>query len=97
MAPCYVVFEDLNPGIYFTWHECSIQVLGVTNSRYKKYPNYEQALQAYNASLKAQLLHKLLLFLLTVLLLAFLKLMIASEIGRMCKFWLLCCWLSLFA
>lgn len=28
-------------------------MLGVTNSRYKKYPNYEQALHAYNASLQA--------------------------------------------
>ena len=53
MAPCYVVFESYNPGIYFTWHECSLQVLGYKNARYKKYQNYEQALHHYNASLQA--------------------------------------------
>ena len=53
MAPCYVVFEGYTPGIYFTWHECSLQVLGYSNARYKKYQNYEQALHDYNTSLRA--------------------------------------------
>ena len=53
MAPCYVVFEGYTPRIYFTWHECSLQVLGYKNARYKKYQNYEQALHDYNASLQA--------------------------------------------
>jgi hypothetical protein len=53
MAPCYVVFEGNTPGIYFTWHKCSIQVLGYKNARYKKHQNYEQTLHDYNASLQA--------------------------------------------
>jgi hypothetical protein len=48
-----VVFEGNTPGIYFTWHEHSVQVLGYKNARYKKYQNYEQALHDYNASLQA--------------------------------------------
>jgi len=59
MAPCYVVFEGYTPGIYFTWHECSLQVFGYKNTRYKKYQNYEQALHDYNASLQAPTLFQM--------------------------------------
>ena len=54
MAPCYVVFEGRIPRIYWTWHECSLQVLGYSDARYKKYKNYDQALLDYNASKELQ-------------------------------------------
>jgi len=91
MAPCYVVFEGYTPGIYFTWHECSLQVFGYKNARYKKYQNYEQALHHYK-----QLLFPNSLFLLIVLLLLLHYLTISLEIGRMWWFWLFCCWFWLF-
>jgi len=50
MAPCYVVFEGRKPGIYMSWYECNLHVLGYTNARYKKYATYDQAVDAYNAS-----------------------------------------------
>lgn len=50
MAPCYVVFEGKKPGIYMSWHECSLHVLGYKNARYKKYGNYDQVVHDYNTS-----------------------------------------------
>lgn len=53
MGPCYVVFKGNKHGIYMSWHECSKQVLGVSNASFLKYKNYKETVRDFNASLGA--------------------------------------------
>jgi len=53
MGPCYVVFKGKKPEIYWNWHDCSEQVLGVKNAIHKKYSSYEQIVRDFNASIAA--------------------------------------------
>lgn len=43
MTPCYVVFIGRVPGMYFTWQECSRQVLGLSGDVFRKYGSVEEA------------------------------------------------------
>ncbi|KAI0057517.1 hypothetical protein BV25DRAFT_1920106 [Artomyces pyxidatus] len=49
----YVVFAGRRPGIYNDWHTAARYVIGVPNSVYKKYRDYEAALADFNASQEA--------------------------------------------
>ncbi|KAI0054666.1 hypothetical protein BV25DRAFT_1922486 [Artomyces pyxidatus] len=52
-ARWYVVFAGRRPGIYTDWHTAAAHVIGVPNSVYKKYRDYESALAAFQASQEA--------------------------------------------
>ncbi len=43
----YVVWVGLNPGIYDSWTKCQLQIKGVSNPRYKGFPNKALAEKAY--------------------------------------------------
>ena len=86
MSPCYVVFEGRIPGIYWTWHECSLQVLGYSDARYKKYKNYDQALLDYNAS-KSFKEGPRNSSIGIVLLCLMAQLMVSYEVGKKCLYW----------
>lgn len=43
----YVVKKGHKPGIYDTWAECQVQILGYSAAIYRKFSNYEQALFFY--------------------------------------------------
>ncbi|GHT35203.1 ribonuclease H [Bacteroidia bacterium] len=44
----YVVWKGLNPGIYDNWEECKMQVEGQENTKYKSFPNHEEAAKAFD-------------------------------------------------
>ncbi|GAD04395.1 ribonuclease H [Porphyromonas crevioricanis] len=50
---CYVVWKGHNPGVYDDWLECKAQVEGYNNSKYRAYPNREEAIAAYEAGYHA--------------------------------------------
>jgi hypothetical protein len=52
MAGYYVVFQGTKPRIYRTWSEATKHVLGVKYSVHKKYATYDEALAAYQESLR---------------------------------------------
>lgn len=43
----YTVWSGKNPGVYLTWEECKLQVIGVEGSRYKSFPTIEEARRAF--------------------------------------------------
>jgi hypothetical protein len=52
MAGYYMGFQGKKPGTYLSWHKCSKQIIGVRNSIHKKNAIYEQAVAAYQTSLR---------------------------------------------
>jgi len=44
----YVVWKGYKTGIFDSWEECKKQVEGFTGAKYKSFPTYELALQAFN-------------------------------------------------
>ncbi|GAK01363.1 LOW QUALITY PROTEIN: ribonuclease HI-related protein 3 [Geomicrobium sp. JCM 19055] len=45
----YVVWKGRKPGIYTTWAECEAEVKGFKGARFKSYPTYEEAKQAFQS------------------------------------------------
>lgn len=41
----YAVKEGIKPGVYTTWEECSLQVMGYPGAKYKKFNSEEDALE----------------------------------------------------
>ena len=52
MSGWYVVFKGKVPSIYFSWAECSEQVLHFKGNVHK-YNLYEQALEAFNSTINS--------------------------------------------
>lgn len=48
----YVCFIGRKPGIYRDWHHCHNSVTNFSGSLYKRYNNYEDALEAWNDFVK---------------------------------------------
>ena len=48
MPKFYVVWVGHKPGIYNSWEQAKEQVNKFPNAKYKAFPTYEQALQAFN-------------------------------------------------
>ena len=51
----YVVWAGENPGIYDSWEECKLQVLGYPGAIYKAYSSQEEAVAAYRGDPAEQL------------------------------------------
>ncbi len=47
----YAVRKGKTPGIYNTWEECRLQVIGYKGAEYKKFPTIDQAREFIKASL----------------------------------------------
>lgn len=45
----YVVWSGKKPGIYTSWPDCQAQTKGVKGARFKGFPSYEEALEAYES------------------------------------------------
>ena len=43
----YVVWDGVHPGIYDSWEECKLQVVGYENAKYKSYETLSAAREAY--------------------------------------------------
>lgn len=47
MCAYYVVFKGKKRGVYNTWAECSVQVLGYPGAVHKKFSTYDEAIEAF--------------------------------------------------
>ena len=47
MAKCYVVYEGKVPGVYDEWHECQVQVQGVSGASHKGFKSRQEAQASY--------------------------------------------------
>lgn len=45
----YVVWKGVEPGIYDNWEDCEEQVATFPGARYKSFPSYEAAVQAFRS------------------------------------------------
>lgn len=43
----FVVWNGFNPGIYETWKECQLQINGYSKAKYKGFPTYKKATEAF--------------------------------------------------
>ncbi|XP_019240594.1 PREDICTED: ribonuclease H-like [Nicotiana attenuata] len=44
----YVVFRGKRPGLYNSWHQCALMVIGVKGSIFKAFKTYDEAIAAFN-------------------------------------------------
>lgn len=48
----YTVWVGRSPGVYSSWDECKLQVIGFQNAVYKAFENYDAAVAAFNSDSK---------------------------------------------
>jgi hypothetical protein len=43
----YVIFNGKNAGIYQSWHECGVHIIGKSGILHQKYKTYDEAVRAF--------------------------------------------------